>query len=86
MTAFCQASTRRTLSPWGTEVKKRLIDRTLKQDDLIDKLRGQGYSINRATLSNLLRGIGASNRQGEIEFISQFLGIPYVRREEQPGA
>lgn len=81
MAVFREASTRRVLSPWGAEVKKRLIDRSLKQDDLVDALQGQGHSINKAALSNLLYGIGASNRQEEIEYISRFLDIPYIRRK-----
>lgn len=77
MPAFNAASTRRVLSPWGGEVKKRLIDRSLKQDDLVSMLRDQGHNIDKAALSNLLYGIGASNRQSEVESISRFLGIPY---------
>ena len=38
MVAFTEASTRRVLSPWGVEVKKRLIERSLKQDDLVAML------------------------------------------------
>lgn len=80
MVAFNETSTRRVLSPWGAEVKKRLIDRSLKQDDLVSMLRNQGYAVDKAALSNLLYGIGVSNRQSEIENISQFLGIPYASR------
>ena len=79
MVAFNEASTWRVLSPWGTEVKKRLIDRSLKQDDLVGMLLGQGYSIDKAALSNLLYGIGVSNRQSEIESISELLEIPYLK-------
>lgn len=80
MTTFSEASTRRLLSPWGAEVKKRLIDRSLKQDDLVDKLQDLGYKIDKAALSNLLYGIGVSTRQAEIESISQFLDIPYSKQ------
>ncbi len=80
MPAFTEASTRRVLSPWGTEVKKRLLDRSLRQDDLVSMLRGQGYSIDKWALSNLLYGIGVTNRQSEIESISRFLDIPYMKK------
>ena len=80
MVSFNEASTRRVSSPWGTEVRKRLIDRSLRQDDLVDMLQKQGYSIDKAALSNLLYGIGVSNRLAEIESISRFLDIPYASR------
>lgn len=80
MAPFNSASTRRVLSPWGVEVKKRLIDRSLKQDDLVAMLVEQGHSIDKAALSNLLYGTGASNRQPEIECISRFLDIPYRKQ------
>lgn len=82
MTTFSEASTRRVLSPWGAEVKKRLIDKSLKQDDLVGKLQGLGYCIDKAALSNLLYGIGVSNRQSEIESISQLLDIPYLKQPQ----
>lgn len=77
MVTFNEMSTRRMLSPWGAEVKKRLIDRAIKQDDLVSMLQKQGCNIDKAALSNLLYGIGVSNRGTEIERISQFLDIPY---------
>lgn len=77
MKVFSEESTRRVLSPWGAEVKKRLIDRSLKQDDLVKTLRGRGHDINKSALSNLLYGIGASNRKAEIEAINEVLEIPY---------
>ena len=78
---FTAASTRRAVSPWGAEVKKRLIDRRMQQDDIVRTLRDSGFEIDKASLSNLLYGIGVSNRQREIETISRILEIPY-----QPGA
>lgn len=82
MIAFTEASTRRVLTPWGMEVKKRLLERSLKQDDLVNALRSQGHSIDKGALSNLLYGIGVSNRQSEIESISQMLDIPYLKPEQ----
>lgn len=80
MTTFNESSTRRLPSPWGAEVKKRLIDKSIKQEDLVNMLQVQGYSIDKYALSNLLYGLGASNRQPEIEYISQLLDIPYAKR------
>lgn len=80
MKTFNETSTRRLLSPWGAEVKRRLIDKSLKQEDLVYMLQVQGYSIDRHALSNLLYGLGASNRQPEIEYISRLLDIPYAKR------
>lgn len=77
MAIFSEVSTRRVPSPWGVEVKKRLIDRSLKQDDLVIMLQNQGCVIDKGALSNLLYGIGVSNRQAEIESISRLLDIPY---------
>lgn len=74
---FTERSTRRSVSEWGAEVKKRLIDRRMQQDDLVRTLRSRGYDIDKAALCNLLYGIGISNRRGEIEEISRILEIPY---------
>ena len=79
---FTEASTRRVLSAWGIEVKKRLLDKSLKQDDLVTMLVAQGHTIDKGALSNLLYGIGISNRQSEIETISAFLDIPYSRKTQ----
>ena len=77
MTVYTAASTRRSFSPWGMEVKKRLVDRRMIQEDLVSALRNQGFEIDKQTLSNLLYGLGSTNRQGEIEAISRLLDIPY---------
>lgn len=77
MMVFTPHSTRRSVTPWGVEVKKRLIDRGLKQEDIVATLRGRGFQIDKQGLSNLLYGVGVSNRQNEIELISELLEIPY---------
>ena len=77
MAIFNEMSTRRMPSPWGAEVKKRLIDRAIKQDDLVFMLQEQGCNIDKSALSNLLYGMGVSNRRTEIERINRFLDIPY---------
>lgn len=66
MKAFNEVSIRRLLSPWGAEVKSMLLIRD--------------YNIDKQAMSNLLYGLGASNRQPEIEYIIQVLDIPYAKR------
>lgn len=39
---FTESSTRRLGSVWGAEVKKRLIDCRMQQDDLVRTLRNRG--------------------------------------------
>lgn len=77
MMVFSEESTRTQITPWGMEVKKRLVERGMRQDDLIKKLEEAGYSIPKAKLSCLLKGMGTSKRQQEIKFISELLEIPY---------
>ena len=71
MVAFNEASTRRVLSPWGAEVKKRLIDRSLKQDDLVSMLRHQGHNVDNG-------GCGPCDGGGDAAYIkrSQRSGEP----------
>lgn len=80
MAAFTEFSTRRVPSPWGVEVKRRLLERSIKQEDLVTYLRNRGFNIDKVGLSNLLYGSGTGSRQSEIEAISRFLDIPYQSR------
>lgn len=77
MIEFTIASTRRAPSVWGGEVKKRLIDRGLRQADLVQMLKEKGFDVDKHSLANLLYGVGSATRQGEVEFISRLLDIPY---------
>jgi hypothetical protein len=81
MFVYTEESSKRTLTPWGKEVKKRLLDRDMKQDDVVAHLLEQGYKINKTHLSNLLCGIGASARGGEIAEINKLLGIYIIPRK-----
>lgn len=72
---FDESMVRRQITPWGLEVKKRLLDNNMKQDDLVDKLTNMGFEIEKAHLSNLLYGIGITNRKDEIQAISKILNI-----------
>lgn len=75
MFVFSEASVRSTLTPWGLEVKKRLLDRGMKQQDLVDELVSKGFKINKITLSQMLKGIGVSARMDEIREINVILEI-----------
>lgn len=68
-----------TYTPWGLEVKKRLLERNMRRDDVVRHLIKTGFDINKGHVTNLLKGIGASARAKEIEEISRFLDIPYEK-------
>lgn len=77
MFVFDEKATLRTLTPWGAEVKKRLIDSNIRQIDLVSALQAKGYMVNKAIISQLLYGIGASARSREIKEINRILNIPF---------
>lgn len=73
---FTENSYRMVCTPWGVEVKKRLLDRNMKQDDLVKYLNDMGFKITKGHLASLLKGVGTTNRKAEIEAISEYLDIP----------
>ncbi len=81
MLVFTESACKSSLTPWGAEVKKRLIEREADrkapytQDDIVLFLNRQGFNITKGKFSNLLRGMGVSRRQGEIAAINELLGI-----------
>lgn len=75
MFVFSEESVKSTLTPWGLEVKKRLLDRGLKQQDLVDRLLAKGYKVSKITLSQMLKGIGISARMSEVHEINAILEI-----------
>ena len=79
MFVFDENSTRRTLTPWGIAVKKRLIDKHMQQKELVSALQEKGFDVNTSVLSMLFYGIGAPVRMGEIEEINRILEIPYKK-------
>lgn len=76
MMIFDENSYSMTYTPWGVEVKKRLLDRHMKQNELVQYLKDRGFNIEKGHVTNLLKGIGASNRKPEIAAISELLEIP----------
>jgi hypothetical protein len=77
MFVFDEISARRNLSDWGREVKRRLLERNMQQNDVVRALNEHGFSMGKMQLTNLLRGGGAGVRRKEIRFINELLGIPY---------
>ena len=75
MFVFDEASTRRSLTPWGMEVKRRLIDLGMKQQDLVSALIDKGYKVDKTTVAHMLRGNHVSRRDEEIKEINKLLGI-----------
>ena len=76
MFVFTEQATRKQCSPWGAEVKKRLIDRGLRQQDLVNKLNERGFKVNKMLLSALLYGNCALAHIDEIREINAILEIP----------
>lgn len=77
MFVFDEKSTQRVITPWGAEVKKRLIDNNIRQQDLVNSLLEKGYKVNKIVISQLLYGIGVSARGDEIREINKILNIPF---------
>lgn len=77
MITFNENSTRRVLTPWGIEVKTRLLSKGMKQQDLVLLLQKNGFQINKITLSQLLYGVGISKRIDIISKINEILNIPF---------
>lgn len=76
MFIFNEKTTKRTLTPWGCEVKKKLIDKNMTQQNLVDTLRGKGYCITKQVLSQMLVGLCRTTRSAEIHEINLILEIP----------
>ena len=75
MFVYNENSARKVLTPWGKEVRKRLIDRNMMQMDLVKILKDKGFNVHKATISHLIYGIGVSARTEEIKVINSVLGI-----------
>ncbi len=78
MFIYTEESATPRLTPWGLEVRRRLLERNnMKQMDLIRELeKKNGITIVRSTLTMLLQGRGTSNHRDTIHAINEILGIP----------
>ena len=79
MFVFNEKSTRKILTPWGKEVKRRVLDRDITQDEVVQHLNFRGFKISKDAFTKLLYGIGVSARRAEIEAINEYLEIPYEK-------
>lgn len=70
-----EINTKRTLTDWGIEVKKAVIEKSIKQNDIVAHLNKCGFKINKCNFSNLLFGIGVKKRAAEIAEINSFLKL-----------
>lgn len=75
MYEFTLQSAMARLTPWGEEVKRRLKDRDMTQDNLCAAMRTQGYEIDKVHMCILLRGRCIKKNIPLIIAINRFLGI-----------
>lgn len=64
------------LTPWGREVKSRLIRQEITQKELIDKLKWKGFRISEPAFTGILQGRGLKNRRDLIHEVNSILEIP----------
>ena len=70
------ASLQNGKTEWGKAVSKQLVDKNLKQQDLVTFLVNQGFEkTDKSFISKLLSGIGTSTHMPEIEAINKLLDI-----------
>lgn len=86
MFIFNEETTKRTLTPWGCEVKKKLIDKNMTQQNLVDALRDKGYRITKQVFSQMLVGLCRTTRSAEIHEINLILEIPEEGDENNDGS
>lgn len=73
MIVFNENDLQKQKTPWGKQVSHALIERDLKQTDMVKYLKDRGFDINKITFHQLLYGVGVNARQGEIDAINKFL-------------
>ena len=66
----------RPLTPWGREVKMRMLAMDLSNKELVSKICGTGVRVNEAKLSMMLSGAGGQRMPEVIAAIDSLLGIP----------
>ena len=66
----------RPLTPWGKEVKKRMIDMDLEPEDLVRAVRDLGYTFDKTKLSRVISGEVGQKSPELIATIDRLLGIP----------
>lgn len=77
MFIYTEESATPHLTPWGLEVRRRLLENgNMKQTGLIKLLEKKNIFLKRYTLVLLLQGRGTSNHRETIHAINEILGIP----------
>lgn len=67
----------RTLTLWGKEVQKRMIDRDMTAMEVVDILRANGIpTITSAKFSAMLTGTVGTRSPEMVAAIDELLGIP----------
>lgn len=69
------AQIKHPLSPWGKQVKIRLIQRDMDEGELSDLLRAQGFHTTRTTIIGMMRGYRGARAHEERRAINVILDI-----------
>ena len=76
MFIYTEESATQKQTPWGIEVRHKLLDANLTQTKLIGELKSKGITLAKSQLNALLKGRGLRTQQEAIHAINQILGIP----------
>ena len=76
MFIYTEESATQNQTPWGKEVRHKLLDANLTQTKLIEQLKEKGFILTKSQLNALLKGRGLRTQQDAIHAINQILGIP----------
>ena len=66
-----------TLTPWGKEVQKRMIEKDMTATEVVDILRENGLpTLTRGKFSAMLAGIAGAKSHETVAAIDDLLGVP----------
>lgn len=66
----------RPLTPWGKEVKKRMLDLDMSPQDVVDAVHKRGLNLQKSFLSAMICGVAGMNVPATVAAIDEILGIP----------
>ena len=66
----------RPLTPWGKEVKKRMLDLDMDPQDVVDAVQAKGLNLHKSFLSAMICGVSGKNVPETVAAIDEILGIP----------
>ena len=64
------------VTPWGKEVKKRMIDTDIQPKELVAIIRARGILITTVKLSQMLSGVTGQRSPDMVAAIEDILSIP----------